>query len=317
MTLLHHALPEKRRSQLRERLNAGHHLRLIEAHNGLSAVIGCTSQAPTATNGATEFDGVWVSSLTSSASRGLPDMEMYVLERRLELIEEIAGVTSKAIVVDGDTGGDPTMLEYLCARLEAMGVCAVVIEDKQHPKRNSLSLDSSHVLESPPVFADKIRRAKAILKSPDFLVFARLESLIAGESAGEALQRARVYLQAGADGIMIHSKSRNPETVFEFLDGYKALCRELDVNRPVMCVPTTYNSVTAKELFDRDVQIVVHANHLLRAAHFAMRQVCETILRNDRSLEVDNICTPVSDLFRMVGYNDALERERRNGVRVV
>lgn len=312
MTLLTHMLPETRRSQLRVRLDRGDNLRLIEAHSGLSAIVGCTSQLAGTDAGDIQFDGVWISSLTSSASRGLPDMEMYILERRLELIEEIASVTSKVVIVDGDTGGEPSTLEYLCARLEAMGVCAVVVEDKQHPKRNSLSLDSSHVLEDPAVFSRKIARAKAALKSPDFLVFARLESLIAGESPSDALQRAHMYLLAGADGIMIHSKSRNPDTIYEFLTGYQALCHELRVNRPVMCVPTTYNMVTAKELFDRGVRIVVHANHLLRASHFAMRQVCETILRHDRTLEVDNICTPVSEIFQTVGYNDALDRERQS-----
>lgn len=312
MSLLQHVLPETRRPQLRERLAQGHNLRLIEVHNGLSALVAGTIQVPVpaAGNSVGTFDGLWISSLTSSASRGLPDMEMYVLERRLELIEEICNVTTKAIIVDGDTGGDPAMLEYLCSRLEALGACAVVIEDKQHPKRNSLSLGSAHVLEEPQVFARKIARARAALKSKDFLVFARLESLIAGESVRDALERARVYLSAGADGIMIHSKSRDPDSVFSFMGHYQELCHELGTSRPVICVPTTYNMVTAQELFERGVRIVVHANHLLRAAHFAMRQVCVEILRHDRSLEADNLCTPVSELFRVVGYDDALERER-------
>jgi phosphoenolpyruvate phosphomutase len=174
-------------------------------------------------NGSAQFDGIWISSLTSSAARGLPDMEMYILERRLELIEEVSNVSDRAIVVDGDTGGDASMFEYLCVRLEAMGISCVVIEDKQHPKRNSLSSKSSHVLEDPLVFAAKIRRAKAVLKSADFLIFARLESLIAGNSVDDALERAAIYLAAGVDGIMIHSKSESPDAIFEFLTRYHAL----------------------------------------------------------------------------------------------
>jgi phosphoenolpyruvate phosphomutase len=310
MSLAHSVLPEQRRPQLRTRLAEGRNLRLIEAHSGLSALVGGTAQLSTGVD-ALEFDGLWVSSLTSSAARGLPDMEMHIVERRLELIEEIAAVTGKIIVVDGDTGGDTETFAYLCARLEAIGVSAVVIEDKQHPKRNSLSLSSEHVLEEPARFADKIRATKPLLRSPDFQIFARLESLIAGESVADALARARTYLLGGADGIMIHSKSRDPGSIYEFLRDYRTLCAGLGIDRPVMCVPTTYNSVTAQSLFDHGARIVVHANHMLRAAHFAMLQVCEQILKHDRTLEVDNICTPVPDLFRIVGYDDALVRERQ------
>jgi phosphoenolpyruvate mutase len=309
MTLVHNVLPEQRRGELYRRLKAGDKLRLIEAHSGLSALVAISTQVPMPKNGPAQFDGIWISSLTCSAARGLPDMEMYIVERRLELIEEISNVTGRVIVVDGDTGGDSTMFEYFCTRLERMGVCCVVIEDKQHPKRNSLSLTSGHVLKDPTVFAAKIRRAKVALKSREFLIFARLESLIAGNSVDDALARASVYLGAGADGIMIHSKSRSPEAIFEFLRRYHRLCRELSVDGPVMAVPTTYNMVTARELFDRGVRIVAHANHLLRASHFAMRQVCQEILRNDRTLELDNMCTPVSEIFSVVGYDAALSRE--------
>jgi phosphoenolpyruvate phosphomutase len=312
MTLQYCVMPEQRRGYLRDRLDAGDNLRLIEAHSGLSALVATSARSNGSPDHAAQFDGIWISSLTCSAARGLPDMEMYVLERRVELVEEVINVCDKAIVVDGDTGGDPVVFEYLCARLEGMGVCCVVIEDKQHPKRNSLSLNSSHVLEDPHVFAAKIRRAKRILRSSDFMIFARLESLIAGGSVDDALERAAVYLKAGADGIMIHSKGRSPDPIFEFLTRYQAMSAEIGLQRPLMCVPTTYNMVPAGELFRRGVRIVIHANHLLRASHFAMRQVCEQILRHDRSLEVDNVCTPVSEIFSVVGYEAALARERAN-----
>ena len=298
-------LPELRRGKLQSLLAAQSTVRCIEAHSGLSALI-CNGASVLNGNGTpSEFDALWVSSLTGSASRGLPDMEMYVLERRLDLIDEVCQASVKPIIVDGDTGGEPATLEYFCNRLEKMGVSAIVIEDKRNPKRNSLSLESNHVLEDAEVFARKISRARSALQTDCFMIFARLESLIAGETVNEALHRAEVYLASGAHGVMIHSKDREPRLIFEFLKRYRAA----GLKRPVICVPTTYNSIRAQELFDQGAQIVIYANHLLRAAHFAMKQVCEEILTTDRSLEVDNICTSISDLFRLVGYDAALERE--------
>jgi phosphoenolpyruvate phosphomutase len=306
MTILHAPLPEIRRAGLRRLLEIGAPVRAIEVHNGLSALIGSGAQAPTPSGEMRGFDALWLSSLTGSASRGLPDMEMYVLERRLELIEEVGHASTKPLIVDGDTGGDPATFEHLCGRLERIGVSAVVIEDKQHPKRNSLCLDSTHALEEPRAFAMKIARGKAALQTRDFMIFARLESLIAGGTVAEALDRAQIYLGAGAAGVMIHSKAREPDEIFEFLARFRAGGRD----EPVICVPTTYNSVTARELFEHGATVVIHANHLLRAAHFAMQQAARTILEADRSLELDNSCTPVADLFRFVGYEAALKRER-------
>ena len=299
-------LPESRRPKLRSLVQSGAPIRAIEVHSGLSAMVCSQAVGPAGLGPSAQFDAFWVSSLTGSASRGLPDMEMYAVERRLELVDEVCHATTRPIIVDGDTGGEATALEYLSVRLEAMGVSAVVVEDKQHPKRNSLSLDSSHVLEQPDLFAAKIRRARRALRSDSFMIFARLESLIAGETVEDALRRAEIYVAAGAHGVMIHSKDKDAGPIFEFLDRF----RRLGYTEPVICVPTTYNSVRAQELFDRGAQIVIHANHMLRAAHFAMRQACETILANDRTLELDNMCTPVTELFRLVGYDAALQRER-------
>jgi phosphoenolpyruvate phosphomutase len=314
MSFYTNLLPELRRGALRRKLAAGENLRLIEAHSGLSAIIGGNARL-TAKDRLLEFDGLWLSSLTSSAARGLPDMEMYLFERRLELIEEIINAVEKPAIVDGDTGGSATALEYLCRRLEAMGVSAVVIEDKQQPKRNSLSAAGGHVLEDPNAFGAKIARAKRMIRSPDFMIFARIESLIAGESVADALARTRIYVDSGVDGIMIHSRSRSRDAICAFLGGYAELFDDAAHRPPVMCVPTTYNAMTAQELFDRGARIVIHANHLLRAAIFAMQRVCEDILRNDRTLEVDNICTPVAELFRLVGYDDALKRDAETSAR--
>jgi phosphoenolpyruvate phosphomutase len=232
------------------------------------------------------------------------------MERRLETIEEIINVTNKPLIVDGDTGGEAVNFEYFCSRLELMGVSAVIIEDKKYPKRNSLSTETTHTLEDTEVFANKIQRGRKVLLSQDFMIFARLESLIANQSIDDALARARIYLLAGVDGLMIHSKKRTIDEVRSFLEGYQALSAELGFRKPVVCVPTTYNAVTDEELFRYGVDVVIHANHLLRAAHHAMQRVCHTILKNGRSLEADELCTPVSHIFEFVGFNDVVARDR-------
>jgi phosphoenolpyruvate phosphomutase len=310
MSLKHRVLPDVRRACLRALLQSSRGVRIIEAHNGLSALVASTSYLPSENGNRLEFDGLWISSLTSSASKGLPDIELGSLERRLETIEEIVHVTHKPVIVDGDTGGEAVNFEYFCSKLEQIGVSAVVIEDKQYPKRNSLCWKASHTLEDPKVFAAKIQRGRSVLLSNDFMIFARLESLIVNQGVEDALARARIYLLAGVDGIMIHSKERTIDQVHAFLNGYKYLCAELGFRKPIICVPTTYNVVTDEDLFRWGADIVIHANHLLRAAHHAMQQVCETILKNNRSLEADELCTPVSHLFELVGFADVVARDQ-------
>ena len=298
-------LPEIRRSELRRKLNAGNKIRLCEAHSGFSAQ---TAEGSVSASGRV-FDGHWVSSLTCSASRGLPDMEMFALERRLELIEEIFYSTTRPIMVDGDTGGDAAMLEYMIQRLELMGIGALVIEDKRNPKRNSLLGTGADQLEDPKVFARKLRRAKAAQLTGDLMLIARLESLVAGVGIDDALTRAELYLKSGVDGIMIHSKAKNPEEVFAFQRAFEKLRKCSGRRVSLMLVPTTFNKVTAEDLFNRGFDIVVHANHLLRAAHWAMRETCVALLENDRSAGVENRITPVEDIFGQSGYLDALGRE--------
>lgn len=299
-------LPEQRRPLLLQRLEAGDNLRIIEVHNGLSALI--------ANNVAEEdgrgFDGVWISSLTCSAARGLPDMEMYIVERRLELVDEIVSVSNKPVIVDADTGGDPTTFEFFCAKLESLGVSAVVVEDKRHPKRNSFCGTNADLLEDIPAFVAKIRRGKEALVSNETMLFARIESLVAGAGIEDALTRARAYIRAGADGIMIHSKSKTPNEIFLFCRGYETICAEEGRRPPLMCVPTTYNKVRAIELFDHGMRIVIYANHLLRASHLAMTRACASILENDRSADVDSACCSVDELFAVTGYHAAIEREQ-------
>lgn len=309
MTLKRRILPEKRREKLKHLLSRSSNLRLMEAHNGLSAILSDSCHHQNDDKRTAQFDGIWISSLTSSASKGLPDTELSSLERRIETIQEVLNVTEKLLIVDGDTGGDVVNFEYSCCMLESMGVSAVIIEDKQYPKRNSLAVGVQHSLEAPHVFANKIHRAKKVLSSDDFMIFARLESLISGQSVEDAIERARVYLLAGADGIMIHSKERTPDEVYKFIEKYEDLCVDIGSRKPIICVPTTYNNVTDDELFKKGVSVVIHANHLLRAAHLAMHKVCLSILQNDRGLEAEELCTSIPVLFEAVGFNDILLRE--------
>lgn len=269
-------------------------------------MIGSRARGP-AVNGRprqAQFDAIWVSSLTSSAAQGLPDTEMYLIERRLDVVREICFASLKPVIVDADTGGDVANLSYLIHRLEDAGASAVVIEDKRWPKRNSLS-SARHMMERPAAFVQKIRRAKAAATSMEMLIFARLESLNAGLPVSDALERAALYEAAGADGIMIHSRAPDPDEVFEFIAKFNRV--ERSGRRPyLMCVPTTYNSVSATDLFRRGVNIVIYANHLLRAAHLAMYRVCDGILANDRSFEIESLCSPVSTLLDEVAHSEVV-----------
>lgn len=296
MSLTYRTLPEQRRAALQQRLNVGDCIRAIEAHSGLCALVASEGLKSTSSPN-NRFDALWISSLTSSAVQGLPDIELHFLERRIELIEDVCQVSSLPLIVDGDTGGDATSLCYLVARLEGMGVSALVIEDKRQPKRNSLCQTADHLLEDPDCFAKKIAQGVAARLTKDFLLFARLESLIAGLTVDDALTRAALYLEAGASGLMIHSKDRTEDRVVEFLQRLRAQGHE----QPVICVPTTYNRVLARDLFAEGANIIIYANHLLRASHHAMRRVCQDLLQHDRAVDVERRCTPLDELFDLVG----------------
>ena len=209
MTLLNNTLPEQRRGKLKALLEKGHTVRVLEAHNGLSGIIANNIQVKGESEGRSlirEFDALWESSLTDSASKGHPDIEVVTFDSRLQTINEILAVTNKPMIVDGDTGGDANAFEYTVSKLERAGVSAVIIEDKVFPKRNSLEAGVQQNLEDPEVFAQKIRRGKSVQISDEFMVIARLESLIAGKPMEDAVNRAEIYLRAGVDGIMIHSE---------------------------------------------------------------------------------------------------------------
>ena len=317
MTLLRQNLPEERRGRLKALLAKGPLVRVLEAHNGLSGIVADTlciegqsgDQAVTR-----EFDAIWESSLTDSASRGHPDIEVVSFDSRLHTIQEILTVTQKPMIVDGDTGGDPSTFEYMVSKMERAGVSAVIIEDKVFPKRNSLETGTRQVLQEPAVFAQKIRRGKKVQATDDFMIIARIESLIAGTGMADALDRARTYLQAGVDGIMIHSKSKQPDEILEFAGKYRSLLKELEMDKPLVCVPTTYHTILEEELQAAGFQIVIYANHLLRAAYKAMRDTAKSILSNQRSLEADPLCAPVREIFDAVGFLDVKEKDRQDAI---
>ena len=310
--------PWERLSGLRECISRKGFARILEAHSGLSGLV--VENARVQMNGrVVEYDGIWESSLTDSATKGLPDASIVGNDSRARTIDEILNVTTKPIIVDGDTGGEASQFEYMVKNLERLGVSAVIIEDKVFPKRNSLDGSASQDLEDPSVFAQKIRAGREMVISDDFMVIARLESLIAGAGLEDALERAEQYIQAGADGLMIHSSDQRPDDILAFAEAYEALCRRMGCRPVLVSVPTTYNTVSDAELVACGFNIIIHANHLLRAAYKAMNQAARTILESGRSLEVDPLCAPVGEIFATVGLDriNRKDRERAEDMRLV
>jgi phosphoenolpyruvate phosphomutase len=302
-------MPEARRGLLRRRLSDSQGpVRILEAHSGLSAIVANEASIQTP-SGDKAFDGIWISGLTESASRGLPDIELQGMLGRMAVVREVLTVTNKPIVVDGDTGGAIDQLRYHIRMLESLGISALIIEDKVFPKNNSLDLDKPQVLEDPDVFAHKIRAGKQAQVSPDFMLIARIESLIAGTGLEDALLRAERYLLAGADAIVIHSRSKEPLEVFAFAGEYLALCRRHGLDVPLVCIPTIYNSVTEDELHAHGFKLIVHANYLLRSAYVAMKATANSILENGRSLEVESSCVSLKSLFDSVDQAQDVVRQ--------
>ncbi|UQV17631.1 isocitrate lyase/PEP mutase family protein [Brevundimonas albigilva] len=276
----------------------GKGVRLMEAHNGLSAMIASRSRDPA--GGA--FDGIWVSSLTCTASVGLPDLEMSIVDDRLKLIQQIVQASTKPVIVDADTGGDVSSLRFLCRALAWMGVAGVIVEEKGLPKRNSLD-DSEQALADPHEFGEKLSAAKAAVEPHDLLVIARIESLIAGLGVRTAVERALIYEAAGVDGILIHSKAKDAKEVTDFLNAF----REAGGTGPVICIPTTYHTVTGTALFEAGFDGVIYANHQLRAAYAAMQKACLSILENDGSFGIENEISTTRGVFDFVGYTSELQ----------
>jgi len=308
---LKYTIPAKERVGLLKKLiEEKGFVRLIEVHNGLSALIAQMCSVKKEEN-VIEYDGFWESSFTDSASKGIPDAEIVGYDSRLVTIDEILNVTSKPMIIDGDTGGSAAQFEYLVRKLGRLGVSGIIIEDKMFPKRNSLDKDAKQILEDPEVFSQKIQRGQEVKLGEDFFIIARIESLIAGRSLNDAVSRARQYIIAGADGIMIHSKKDTPNDILSFASEYEKICIELKRRPILVCVPTTYNLITDKELHDHGFNVIIHANQMLRAAHKSMKKVSEVMLRNDRGFEAEALCSPVSEVFSDVGFIRIKEQDKK------
>jgi phosphoenolpyruvate phosphomutase len=297
MSLPQPCLPEHRRPRLRAALTDGRLLRAIECHNPLSAMLGAAARGAAGQR----FDALWVSGFANATAMGLPDAELSLLERRIDSLGDIAAVTSLPLIVDADTGGDDLAFGCLCRRLEMLGASGIVVEDKTGAKRTSLAASVSHEMEDPVAFVQKIAAAKAGMLSGDVMVFARIESLIAGIGMDDALARAEVYLAGAPDGIVIHSKDRSGREVLDFMARYETLQQRLGRRKPLVLIPTAYNHLTGVDLHGRGAAIVIHGNHMVRAAFEAMKRAAAMLLDHDRSLEADAVCAPVTELFDAVG----------------
>lgn len=288
--------PAIRMQKLRRLLQAKPLVRVLEAHNGLSGLI--VENAEVEKNGVRqEFDAMWLSSLTDSTVKGRPDIEYVDRTSRAATINEIMDVTTKPIIYDGDTGGVAEHFSMLVRTLERMGVSAVIIEDKQGLKQNSLfGTDRKQQLLDVGSMSGKITAGKQAQVTDDFMVIARIESLIAGEGVEDALLRAEAYIQAGADALMIHSKEKSPSEILDFADKYKKLSGQV----PLVAVPSAYNKITEEELAAAGFSIVIYANHLLRSAYPAMVTTAECILEQGRSLEADEHCMSIHDILELI-----------------
>ncbi|OUO90683.1 phosphoenolpyruvate mutase [Gordonibacter sp. An230] len=294
-----YASPDARRGALRKLLATRPRLRALEASNGLSGLIVEAARFSDPESGAVrQFDAMWVSSLCDSAFKGKPDIELVDFTSRIATITEIMEVTTKPIILDGDTGGRVEHFAHNVRTLERIGVSAVIIEDKTGLKQNSLfGTQVPQLQDDPHAFAAKILAGKRAQRTRDFMIFARIESFIAKAGLDDAMMRARIYLEEGhADGIMIHSKEKDGKEILEFLSAFRSKWPEV----PVVLVPTSYNHITDDELFGAGASVVIHANHLLRAAYMAMRNTADSILEHGRSKEADSLCLPIHDVLTLV-----------------
>ena len=288
--------PDIRLKALRRLIAAKPIVRILETHDGLSGLIAENLEIG---NGPkiNSFDGMWSSSLTDSTSKGKPDIEAVDLTTRMQDLTNILECTTKPIIYDGDTGGKPEHFAFAVRTLERNGISAVIIEDKIGLKKNSLlGTDAVQIQDSIEGFCHKIKIGKNAQVTDDFMIIARCESLIAGKSVDDALERCFSYVEAGADGIMIHSKNKTGEDIKQFCVKF----RKKYTSIPIVVVPTTYNQIKEEELHSWGVNVVIYANHMLRAAYPAMLKCATTILENERSLETDPICMPIKEILELI-----------------
>ena len=285
-----------RMAMLRRLINSKPIVRILEAHNALSALIAENTQEER--NGKmVSFDGVWSSSLTDATAKGKPDIEAIDITSRLNSVSDIFEVTTKPMLFDADTGGKIEHFEFTVRSLERAGISAVVIEDKTGLKKNSLfGTDVKQTQDTIENFCEKISRGKKAQISNDFMIIARIESLILEAGMDDALTRADAYIKAGADGIMIHSRHKDPAEIIDFMSKFRAK----DQSTPVVVVPTSFNSVTIEEFIEMGVNVVVTANHMLRSAYPAMLKVATSVLKNGRTLEAEPDCMSIKEILEFI-----------------
>ena len=290
------AMPEYRRKRLRQLISMTPIVKVMEAHSGLTGLI--VEKTVVEREGKLDqFDAMWISSLCDSTAKGKPDIELVDMTSRFRTIDDIMEVTTKPIIFDGDTGGLTEHFVYTVRSLERMGVSAVIIEDKKGLKKNSLfGTEVEQTQASIEEFSEKIAAGKAAQLTDDFMILARIESLILEKGMEDALDRARAFVKAGADGIMIHSRKKDPAEIVDFCDKF----REEDKNTPIVVVPSSFNVITEEELAKHGVNIVIYANQLTRSAFPAMQQTAEDILRYHRAKEVDDRLMPIKNIITLI-----------------
>lgn len=288
--------PEVRRGQLKRLLEVKPIVRVLEAHNGISGLIVEKTQL-IKNDKVKEFDAIWISSLTDSTAKGKPDIGAVDLTSRVNTIEQIMEVTTKPFIVDVDNGGLPEHFVFMVRTLERVGVSAIIVEDKIGLKKNSLfGTDVKQTQDTIENFSHKLSEGKKSQVTKDFMIIARIESLILKAGMEDALTRAKAYIAAGADGIMIHSKKEGADEILKFCEEYS----KFETKVPLVAVPTTYDRITESELAEAGVNIVIYANHLLRSAYPAMKKTAETILRYERAYEVRDMCMPIKEILNLI-----------------
>ena len=290
------AMPDIRRGRLRKVLETKGLVTAMEAHGGLTGLI-VENTVVHQDGGAHQFDAMWVSSLCDSTAKGKPDIELVDMTSRFRTIEDITEVTTKPIIFDGDTGGKTEHFVYTVRSLERLGVSMVIIEDKTGLKKNSLfGTEVMQTQDSIENFCAKIQAGKRAQRTKEFMICARIESLILEKGLDDALERAFAFAEAGADAIMIHSRKKDPSEIQAFIEGFRAK----DTTTPIVLVPTSFNSVTEEEWKERGANIIIYANQLMRAEVPAMQKAAETILKYHRAEECDAMLMPFKDIIRMI-----------------
>lgn len=290
------AMPEYRRKRLRQLMKIRPIVKAIEVHSGLTGLIA-EKTIVEYEDELDQFDAMWISSLCDSTAKGKPDIELVDMTSRFRTIDDVTEVTTKPIIFDGDTGGLTEHFIYTVRTLEKLGVSAIIIEDKTGLKKNSLfGTDVEQTQDSIENFCNKIKAGKKAQLTDEFMIIARIESLILNKGIEDAIKRACAYVKAGSDAIMIHSRKKTPDEIFEFCDKF----REIDVNTPIVIVPTSFDMVKETEFYQHGINIVIYANQLTRSAFPAMKQTAEDILRYHRAKEVDERIMPIKDIISLI-----------------